>query len=66
VIIKGRPDMKNKKEGIEVNPDDWVLMKGDEVLASNPDPNVIMDKYKEFKDQNVFITKNITGQHLFF
>jgi len=57
---------KIKKDNIEVKPIDWVLMKGDEVIASDPEPKNLMEKYYSLKGENVYITKNITDTHLFF
>ena len=57
---------KNKEHQVDVRPNDWVLMRGDEVIASDPDPKNLMRQYHSLKDSNVYITKNITDTHLFF
>ncbi len=51
---------------VEVGVNDWVLMKGDEVIASNSDPNNLMDEYKKYDDGEVVITKNPSGQYLYY
>jgi len=51
---------------IHVGEEDWVLMKGDDIVASNPDPVKLMEEYEKYPDGEVMIAKNLKGQHLYY
>lgn len=51
---------------VEVGDEDWMLMKGDDVIASDSDPDKLMEEYKKYPDGDVMIAKNMTGQHLYY
>ena len=50
----------------DIKPNDWVLMRGDEVIASSPNPKDLMNLYKKYSDMGGYITKNPSGQYLYY
>ena len=50
----------------EVKPGEWVLMDGDEIIDHNANVKKLMAKYRKLGNDNLVITKNPHGDHLFY
>jgi len=51
---------------VEVRPGDWVLLKGDRVVASDPDAARIMKLADELGDEELVIAKEPVSQYCYY
>jgi tartrate dehydratase beta subunit/fumarate hydratase class I family protein len=51
---------------IEVKPGDWVLLKGDSVIASDSDVRKIMEIYDRSGDVDLVISKEPVSRHCYY
>lgn len=61
-----RSERMTQSAEVVVGDDDWVLMKGDDVIASDPDPDKLIEEYHKYPDGEVMIAKNLKGQYLYY
>jgi len=59
--------MAKGEMGVSVHSEDWVLLKGDKVLAASDDIADIMKEYEKHQDdEEVRIVKSLDGDCLFY
>jgi len=54
------------KAKVETKPGDWVLLKGDRVIASDPDAAKIIMLADQLHDEELVISKEPVSQHCYY
>ena len=54
------------KSKVETRPGDWVLLKGDHVLASDPDAAKIIKLADKLNDEQLVISKQPVSEHCYY
>jgi hypothetical protein len=54
------------KAKVETKPGDWVLLKGDHVIASDPDAAKIIMLADKLQDGELVISKEPVSQHCYY